>query len=117
MSILTQNTAYTSADGVSHTYKSGHIQTWHGTALKKMGVNTPQVRAMLTADRRKLAKAVGRRGSVVAVDIAPRMLELARKSAPANVRFVYMPAERLVFRDATFDVLTKLRQFHVNRHR
>src|SRR5256885_2139489 len=55
---------------------------------------------------RGLAKAVGGRGSVVAVDIAPRMLELARKSAPANVRFVYMPAERLVFRDASFDLLT-----------
>ena len=37
-----------------------YIQTWHGTALKKMGVNTPQVRAMLTADRRRLTKAVGR---------------------------------------------------------
>lgn len=37
-----------------------YIQTWHGTALKKMGVNTPQVRAMLTAERKKLTKAVGR---------------------------------------------------------
>jgi hypothetical protein len=32
MQITTQNTAYTSADGVSHTYKSGHIQTWNGNA-------------------------------------------------------------------------------------
>jgi CDP-glycerol glycerophosphotransferase len=37
-----------------------YIQTWHGTALKKMGVNTPQVRAMLAADRARLARAVGR---------------------------------------------------------
>ncbi|HEU5356459.1 MAG TPA: CDP-glycerol glycerophosphotransferase family protein [Actinocrinis sp.] len=37
-----------------------YIQTWHGTALKRMGMNTPQVRAMLAADRKKLAKAVGR---------------------------------------------------------
>jgi CDP-glycerol glycerophosphotransferase len=37
-----------------------YIQTWHGTALKTMGVNTPQVKAMLTADRKKLAAAVGR---------------------------------------------------------
>jgi hypothetical protein len=32
LSILTQNTSYTSADGVSHTYKSGHVQTWNGNA-------------------------------------------------------------------------------------
>jgi CDP-glycerol glycerophosphotransferase len=37
-----------------------YIQTWHGTALKRMGMNTPQVRAMLDADRRKLVAAVGR---------------------------------------------------------
>jgi len=55
---------------------------------------------------RGLSGAVGRRGTVVGVDIAPRMLELARKSPLANVRYVYMPAERLVFRDASFDLLT-----------
>jgi hypothetical protein len=32
VSILTQNTPYTSADGVGHTYKTGHIQTWNGNA-------------------------------------------------------------------------------------
>jgi CDP-glycerol glycerophosphotransferase len=37
-----------------------YIQTWHGSALKTMGVNTPQVKAMLTAQRRALTKAVGR---------------------------------------------------------
>jgi CDP-glycerol glycerophosphotransferase len=37
-----------------------YIQTWHGTALKTMGVNTPQVKAMLTGQRRTLAKAVNR---------------------------------------------------------
>ncbi len=37
-----------------------YIQTWHGTALKRMGLNTPHVRAMLVADRKKLVKAVGR---------------------------------------------------------
>ena len=37
-----------------------YVQTWHGTALKKMGANTPQVKAMLAADRKKLAAAVGR---------------------------------------------------------
>ncbi len=37
-----------------------YVQTWHGTALKKMGVHTPQVKAMLAADRKRLADAVGR---------------------------------------------------------
>lgn len=37
-----------------------YLQTWHGTALKRMGLNTPHVRAMLAADRKKLVKAVGR---------------------------------------------------------
>ncbi|HEU5332102.1 MAG TPA: CDP-glycerol glycerophosphotransferase family protein [Actinocrinis sp.] len=37
-----------------------YVQTWHGTALKKMGANTPQVKAMLAADRKRLAAAVGR---------------------------------------------------------
>jgi SAM-dependent methyltransferase len=55
---------------------------------------------------RGLSRGVGRRGSVVAIDVAPKMLALARKAAPANVRYVSMPAERLVFRDATFDLVT-----------
>ncbi|MBR7832322.1 CDP-glycerol glycerophosphotransferase family protein [Actinospica durhamensis] len=37
-----------------------YIQTWHGTALKTMGVNTPQVRAMLTDQRNELIRAVNR---------------------------------------------------------
>ena len=37
-----------------------YIQTWHGTALKTMGVNTPQVKAMLAADRKKLKTATDR---------------------------------------------------------
>lgn len=37
-----------------------YIQTWHGTALKRMGMNTPHVRAMPAADRKKLVQAVGR---------------------------------------------------------
>ncbi|WP_034267389.1 bifunctional glycosyltransferase/CDP-glycerol:glycerophosphate glycerophosphotransferase [Actinospica robiniae] len=37
-----------------------YIQTWHGTALKTMGVNTPQVRAMLTEQREALVHGVGR---------------------------------------------------------
>lgn len=37
-----------------------YIQTWHGTAYKTMGVNTPQVKAMLAADRKKLKAATDR---------------------------------------------------------
>jgi CDP-glycerol glycerophosphotransferase len=37
-----------------------YIQTWHGTALKTMGVHTPQVKAMLTGQRKALSRAVNR---------------------------------------------------------
>jgi CDP-glycerol glycerophosphotransferase len=37
-----------------------YIQTWHGTALKTMGVNTPQVRAMLPEQRKSLIDSVNR---------------------------------------------------------
>lgn len=37
-----------------------YIQTWHGTAVKTMGVHTPQVKAMLAGQRAALAKAVER---------------------------------------------------------
>jgi ubiquinone/menaquinone biosynthesis C-methylase UbiE len=55
---------------------------------------------------RALAHNVGRRGSVVGVDIAPGMLAIARHRAVANVQYLYMPAERLIFRDAAFDLVT-----------
>jgi hypothetical protein len=32
LSILTQNTPYTDPNGVLHTYKTGHVQTWNGNA-------------------------------------------------------------------------------------
>lgn len=37
-----------------------YIQTWHGSALKTMGVNTPQVKAMLTMQRTALTHAIDR---------------------------------------------------------
>jgi CDP-glycerol glycerophosphotransferase len=37
-----------------------YIQTWHGTAFKAMGLNTPQVKAMLAPDRARLTAAVNR---------------------------------------------------------
>lgn len=54
---------------------------------------------------RAAARRVGRRGQVVGVDLADRMLGLARLRAPANTRFTAMDAERLVFRDAAFDLV------------
>ena len=32
LTITLENTSYTDANGVAHTYKSGHIQTWNGNA-------------------------------------------------------------------------------------
>jgi len=55
---------------------------------------------------RALAHNVGRRGSVVGVDVTPGMLEVARQKTPANVQYLYMPGERLIFRDAAFDLVT-----------
>ena len=55
---------------------------------------------------RAISHNVGRRGSVVGVDVSPRMLDEARKSAPTNVHYLYMPAERLIFRDAAFELVT-----------
>jgi CDP-glycerol glycerophosphotransferase len=44
------------------TKRSGttYLQTWHGTALKTMGADNPQIRAMLEDERRRLAKSVNR---------------------------------------------------------
>ena len=37
-----------------------YVQTWHGTALKTMGADNPQIRAMLEDERRRLARSVNR---------------------------------------------------------
>lgn len=37
-----------------------YIQTWHGTPLKTMGANTPQIKAMLTPERTRFRKAINR---------------------------------------------------------
>jgi ubiquinone/menaquinone biosynthesis C-methylase UbiE len=51
------------------------------------------------------ARAVGASGEVVAVDAAPRMVELLRATAPANVAAYVMDAERLTLADASFDTV------------
>lgn len=45
-------------------------------------------------------------GEVIAVDISPRFLALARKRLGASVQFLRSPAEALMFADTTFDVAT-----------
>ena len=37
-----------------------YLQTWHGTALKTMGADNPQIRAMLEDERKRLSKSVNR---------------------------------------------------------
>ncbi len=53
-----------------------------------------------------LEAAVGGEGSVVSIDIAGRMLDVARARAGANTQVLVMPVDDVLFRDATFDVVT-----------
>jgi ubiquinone/menaquinone biosynthesis C-methylase UbiE len=55
---------------------------------------------------RQLADAIGPKGTVVGIDISEGMLTQARKERRPNLTLVSMAAERLVFRDQTFDVIT-----------
>jgi ubiquinone/menaquinone biosynthesis C-methylase UbiE len=55
---------------------------------------------------RMAAERVGPSGEVIGVDIARRLLEVAEKRAGSRVRFLHVPAEELVFRDLTFDLVT-----------
>jgi len=45
-------------------------------------------------------------GTVIGIDLSERMLSIARSRKTANTQFVGMAAERLVFRPATFDLVT-----------
>jgi enediyne biosynthesis protein CalE5 len=53
---------------------------------------------------RRLAEQIAPGGELVGVDLAPRMIELARSARIPNARFEVMDIERLDFADATFDV-------------
>lgn len=45
-------------------------------------------------------------GLVIGIDLSPNMLAIARSRKAKNVQFMGMAAERLVFRPATFDMVT-----------
>jgi ubiquinone/menaquinone biosynthesis C-methylase UbiE len=47
-----------------------------------------------------------RPGSVIGIDLSDRMLSIARAKAGKNMQFLGMAAERLVFKPATFDLVT-----------
>jgi ubiquinone/menaquinone biosynthesis C-methylase UbiE len=47
-----------------------------------------------------------RPGTVIGIDLSERMLSVARSRHVANAQFLGMAAERLVFRPATFDLVT-----------
>jgi ubiquinone/menaquinone biosynthesis C-methylase UbiE len=52
---------------------------------------------------RRLAAMVAPGGDVVGVDLAPRMIALAREAGIPNARFAVMDIEHLAFADAEFD--------------
>jgi ubiquinone/menaquinone biosynthesis C-methylase UbiE len=49
---------------------------------------------------------------VVAVELVPELIELGRKTAPANVEFVEGDLEKLGFERASFDLTGTLRTLH-----
>ena len=53
-----------------------------------------------------MAEAVGKNGTVVGIDISEGMLAQARKERRPNTTLVSMAAERIVFRDESFDIVT-----------
>lgn len=55
---------------------------------------------------RLLSRRVGPLGSVIGIDLSDAMLRMARTGAAANTRFLGMAAEELIFREATFDLVT-----------
>lgn len=54
-----------------------------------------------------IAERVGRRGSVVGIDLSARMLDIARaKRSAKNTTFMAMAAEQMFFREKSFDLIT-----------
>jgi ubiquinone/menaquinone biosynthesis C-methylase UbiE len=70
-----------------------------GDAILDVGCGTGLVTHLLAAR-------VGKRGSVVGIDLSARMLDLARKNARPNTTFMAMAAENVVFRARSFDLIT-----------
>lgn len=57
---------------------------------------------------RGLAAKVGKKGSVIGIDVSPGMLTLAHELSRGmeNVTYLLQPAEALVFKDESFDLVT-----------
>lgn len=57
---------------------------------------------------RAVAAKVGKRGSVIGIDVSPGMLSRAHLESrgQANISYLLEPAEALVFRDESFDLVT-----------
>src|SRR5207302_9600231 len=53
-----------------------------------------------------VAEKVGKKGSVVGIDLSARMLDLARLKARSNTTFMAVAAEHVPFRDKSFDLVT-----------
>jgi O-methyltransferase/aklanonic acid methyltransferase len=70
-----------------------------GDAILDVGCGTGLVTHLLAAR-------VGKKGSVVGIDLSARMLDLARKNALPNTTFMAMAAENVVFRARSFDLIT-----------
>jgi len=93
----------------------GMVQGWHRFMLKK-GKVSPGMRCLDVGTGTGeiafgLSSIVGAEGSVTAVDITPKMVELAQikmkdKEIPKDVDFVVGDALGLDFADGTFDVVT-----------
>jgi ubiquinone/menaquinone biosynthesis C-methylase UbiE len=72
-----------------------------GEAVLDVGTGTGLV-------ARGVAAQVGKKGSIVGIDVSPAMLTLAHSLSDgiANISYLLEPAEVLVFKDASFDLVT-----------
>ncbi len=72
-----------------------------GEAVLDVGTGTGLV-------ARAVAAKVGKKGSVIGIDVSPAMLSLAHELSRgvANISYLLEPAEVLVFKDASFDLVT-----------
>jgi ubiquinone/menaquinone biosynthesis C-methylase UbiE len=72
-----------------------------GEAVLDVGTGTGLV-------ARGLAAKVGKKGSVIGIDVSPAMLTIAHElsAGAANISYLLEPAEALVFKDASFDLVT-----------
>ena len=100
-------------DGIAPTYDDW-ADNLHRKAAKRLGdlVDPKPGQHVLDVGcgtgllTRQVADAVGKNGIVVGIDISEGMLAQARKERRPNTTLVSMAAERLVFRDESFDLVT-----------